>query len=57
MPLPQLEAAERMLREGFTMNDMLDQMKADSSKMGGMEGHSGYASRRSQRALRPDGRR
>ena len=24
----QLEAAERMLREGFTMNDMLDQMKA-----------------------------
>ena len=24
----QLEAAERMLREGFTMNDMLDQMRA-----------------------------
>ena len=33
----QLEAAERMLREGFTMNDMLDQMKA-VKKMGGMKG-------------------
>ena len=33
----QLEAAERMLREGFTMNDMLDQMRA-VKKMGGMKG-------------------
>ncbi len=33
----QLEAAQRMLREGFTMNDMLDQMKA-VKKMGGMKG-------------------
>ena len=33
----QLEAAERMLRDGFTMNDMLDQMKA-VKKMGGMKG-------------------
>ena len=31
----QMEAAERMLREGFTMNDMLDQMRA-VKKMGGM---------------------
>ncbi|MDY4042117.1 MAG: signal recognition particle protein [Collinsella sp.] len=31
----QLEAAERMLRDGFTMNDMLDQMRA-VRKMGGM---------------------
>lgn len=33
----QLEAAERMLREGFTMNDMLEQMRA-VKKMGGMKG-------------------
>lgn len=33
----QLEAAERMLREGFTMNDMLDQMRA-VKKMGGVKG-------------------
>ena len=33
----QLAAAARMLREGFTMNDMLDQMKA-VKKMGGMKG-------------------
>ncbi len=32
----QLEAAERMLRDGFTMNDMLDQMRA-VQKMGGMK--------------------
>ncbi len=32
----QLEAAERMLRDGFTMNDMLDQMRA-VKKMGGMK--------------------
>ncbi|WP_085830519.1 signal recognition particle protein [Collinsella vaginalis] len=31
----QIEAAERMLRDGFTMNDMLDQMRA-VKKMGGM---------------------
>ena len=31
-----MEAAERMLREGFTMNDMLDQMRA-LKKMGGMK--------------------
>lgn len=33
----QIEAAERMLREGFTMNDMLEQMHA-VKKMGGMKG-------------------
>ena len=33
----QIEAAERMLREGFTMNDMLEQMRA-VKKMGGMKG-------------------
>ncbi len=32
----QAEAAERMLREGFTMNDMLEQMRA-VKKMGGMK--------------------
>ena len=32
----QMEAAERMLREGFTMNDMLEQMRA-VKKMGGMK--------------------
>ncbi len=32
----QLEAAERMLRDGFTMNDMLDQMRM-LKKMGGMK--------------------
>ena len=40
----QLEAAERMLREGFTMNDMLDQMKA-VKKMGGMKGILGICIR------------
>ena len=33
----QMEAAERMLREGLTMNDMLEQMRA-LKKMGGMKG-------------------
>ena len=32
----QLEAAERMLRDGFTMNDMLEQMRM-LKKMGGMK--------------------
>ena len=32
-----MASAERMLREGFTMNDMLEQMKA-VKKMGGMKG-------------------
>ena len=32
----QIEAAERMLRDGFTMNDMLEQMRA-VKKMGGMK--------------------
>ena len=47
----QLEAAERMLREGFTMNDMLDQMKA-VKKMGGMKGILGMLPGGSVRSTR-----
>ena len=34
----QIENAKRMLRDGFTMDDMLEQMAADRRKVGGMKG-------------------
>ncbi len=46
----QMEAAERMLREGFTMNDMLDQMRM-IKKMGGAKSILGLLGNRVTRQV------
>ena len=48
--LEQMEAAERMLREGFTMNDLLDQMRM-IKKMGGAKSILGLLGNRVNRAV------
>ena len=48
--LEQMEAAERMLREGFTMTDLLDQMRM-IKKMGGAKSILGLLGNRVNRAV------